>query len=147
MTQDPRPAEALAAIHAAKQGLAPTHYPIGYDLVYGAVCGLLVAGPGLPQPWSLLILALALAGLVLMARTWRDRMGYWINGYSPRRARWIAIGLATVFIALIGVTLYGKYVGPDWLFLVSGALGFVAAIIGGRLWMRVWRGELAEVGR
>ena len=147
MSQDPNPAEALASIRQARDTVAPTTYPFGYDLFYGAVCGLLVAGQGLPQPWSLLVLVLSLAGLGLMVRMWRDRMGYWINGYSPRRARWVAIGLAGVLIALMGVSLYGKYVGPDWLFLVSGGVAFVASIIGGRVWMAVWRRELAETGR
>ena len=147
MSQDPTPAEALASIRQARDTVAPATYPFGYDLLYGAVCGLLVAGQGLPTPWAFVALAIALTGLALMVRLWRDKMGYWINGYSPRRARWIAIGLAVVFIALIGGTLYGKYVGPDWLFLVTGALGFVAAIIGGRVWMAVWRRELAETGR
>lgn len=147
MPQDIDPAEALTSIRDARDAVVPPTYPVAYDLIYGAVCALLVAGQGLPTPWSLLMLVIALVGLALMVRTWRDRMGYWINGYSPRRARWVAIGLAAVFIALISGTLYGKYVGPDWLFLVTGALGFVAAVIGGRVWMAVWRKELAEVGR
>ncbi|WP_122465464.1 hypothetical protein [Brevundimonas lutea] len=148
MSQDPNPAEALASIRQARDTLLPpATYPISYDLIYGVICGLLVACQGLPQPWSLLVLVISLAGLALMVRMWRDRMGYWINGYSPRRARWVAIGMVVVFIALMGGSLYGRYVGPDWLFLVTGALGFVTAIIGGRVWMAVWRRELAETGR
>ena len=101
----------------------------------------------MPQPWSSICLVVALAGLAFSVHWWRGKYGWWINGYSPKRARWVAIGLAGVLIALMGVSLYGKYVGPDWLFLVSGGVAFVASILGGRVWMAVWRRELAETGR
>jgi len=145
MTQDPNPHEALASIKAAREGLAgPVNYPVGYDLLYGAVCGLLVAGPGAPQPWSFVVLPIAMAGLALMVASWRKTYGWWVNGYSPKRARWVAFGLGGVFVGLVLLSLYGRGAGPDWLFLVAGGLGFVAAIAGSRLWMRVWRKELAE---
>ena len=126
MTQDPNPHEALAAIRAARESVpGPTGYPVGYDLLYGGVCGLLVAGQGMPH-------------------LWRGKYGWWINGYSPKRARWVAFGLAAVLVGLIGLSLYGRVYGPWWLFIVSGVLGALAAGLGGRLWMRVWRRELAE---
>lgn len=143
METDPK--AALASIKSARESLAvPVDYPIWYDLLYGAVCGLLVAGQGLPTPWSLLILAPALGGLAFMVSSWTKRYGVWVNGYSPKRARWVAIGLVIVLFALMGLSLYGRFVGPDWLYLVSGAIGFVAAIAGGRLWAKVWRKDLSE---
>lgn len=145
MTQGPDPKEALASIHAARSGVAPsTDYPITYDLFYGLVCGLLVAGQGMPQPWSFIVLVVSLSGLAAMISWWRKKHGWWISGYSPKRARWVAFGMLAVFLGLIGLTLYGRYVGPSWLFILSGALGFVAAIAGSRLWLHVWRKELAE---
>jgi hypothetical protein len=145
MTQDPDPHEALASIQAARGSIAPpTNYPVGYDLLYGAICGLLVAGQGMPQPWSFIVLPIAMGGLAGMVMAWRRKFGWWVGGYSPRRARWVAFGLVGVFIALIGLSLYGRFVGPWWLFIVSGVIGFVAAIVGSRIWMAVWRRELAE---
>lgn len=145
MTQEPNPQEALASIREARAGLgAPTAYPVGYDLLYGAVCGLLVAGPGAPQPWSFVVLPVALGGLAVMVTSWRARYGWWVSGYSPKRARWVAFGLAAVFVGLVLLSLHGRGSGPDWLFLASGGLGFVAAIAGSRLWMRVWRRDLAD---
>ncbi len=145
MTQDPSPHEALASIQAARSGVASVaDYPIGYDILYGAVCALLVAGPGLPGRWPVAIIPVAMAGLVWMVTAWRKKFGWWVNGYSPKKARWVSYGLGVVFLALAFLSVRGQGAGPDWLFLVSGALGFVAAIIGNRLWMHVWRKELAE---
>lgn len=141
----PSASEALAAIRTARAGIAgPPAYPLGYDLLYGTACALLVAAQGLQAPYSLLVLALALGGLGLMIAGWRRHFGWWISGYSPRRARWVAVAMVVVFLGLMALSHYGRTDGPWWLYLVSGALGFVAAIAGSRIWMRVWRAELAE---
>ena len=145
MTQEPNPHEALASIQEARAALpGAVDYPIGYDLLYGAACGLLVAGQGMPDPWRFFALPIAMAGLVLIIAGWRKKFGWWVSGYSPKRARWVAFGLVVVFVGLVGMTLYGRTVGPSWLYLVSGGIAFVAAIAGSRLWLRVWRAELAE---
>ena len=145
MTQDPNPHEALASIKAARAGVAPpADYPLAYDLAYGVICALLVAGQGLPRPLSFIVLPIALCGLAGLVMWWRKTYGWWVSGVSPRRARWVAFGLMAVFLGLVGLTLYGRTVGPSWLYLVSGGLGFIAAIAGSRLWLHVWRRELAE---
>lgn len=145
MTQDQNPQDALASIRAAREGLAPPgNYPFTYDIAYGLICGLLVAAQGMASPWSTLVLVVSMGGLAVLVMWWRKTFGWWVSGYTPKRARWVALGLVAVMIGLMGVSLYGRYVGPSWLFMVSGGLGFVAAIVGGRLWMRVWRKELAE---
>lgn len=148
MTQDPEPHEALAAIRAARSEFpGEMNYPIHYDLLYGGACALLVAGQGMPRPWDVIALVMAMAGLVLMIAGWRKRFGWWVSGYSPKRARWVAFALGALLIGLIGLSMYGRYVGPHWLWMVSGGVGFVAAIVGSRLWMRVWRKELSETAR
>ncbi len=145
MTQDPNPHEALASIRDARAGLAlPDDYPLAYDLVYGAICAALVAGQGLPQPWSMMVLPIALGGLAGLIMWWRKKYGWWVSGYSPKRARWVAFGLMAVFLALTGLTLYGNRIGSSWLYLVSGGIAFVAAVAAGRLWLHVWRKDLAE---
>lgn len=147
MNQQPDPREALDAIASARQAVpGEMKYPVAYDLMYGGVCGLLVAGQGMPQPWSALVLVASLLGLVLMIHWWKQKFGWWVSGYSPKRARWIAIGLAAVLIGLMGLSIWGKAAGIAWTPLATGAAGFVAAIVGGRIWMAVWKRELAEAG-
>ncbi len=147
MTQDPNPHEALASIRAARADLPDGGSSIAYDIFYGAACGLLVAGQGMPRPWDFVVLPIALAAFALMIMWWRRKFGWWVSGYSPKRARWVAFALVGVLIGLMGVSLYGRHIGPDWLWMVSGGLGFVAAIVGGRLWMHIWRKELAEAAK
>ena len=144
MTQDPNPHEALAAIRAARADFPDGGNSIGYDLFYGGACALLVAGQGMPRPWDFVVLPIALAAFGLMIMWWRKKYGWWVSGYSPKRARWVAFALVAVLVGLMGLSLYGRYVGPHWLWVVSGGIAFVAAVVGGRLWMRVWRKELAE---
>ena len=143
MTEDPN--EALARIRDAREGVTGTlTYPVGWDLAYGAICGLMVASQGLPTPWAMLALVIALAGLAICVQWWRNRVGWWVSGYSPKRARWVAIGLAVVLIALMGLSIWGKAASISWMPLATGAAGFVLAIVGGRLWMHVWKRELSE---
>ncbi len=144
MTDDD-PKAVLASIQAARAG-APgkLDYPLTYDLAYGGACALLAAGHGMPRPWDIVALALVFGALIWMIVWWRKRFGWWVSGYSPRRARWVAFALAALLVGLIGLSLYGRYVGPDWLWIVSCAVAFLAAIGGSRLWMRIWRKELAE---
>lgn len=149
MTDDNQtPQDALASITAARAGIVKdTRYPLSWDLGYGAICGAMVGGQALPTLWAGLVLVFAMAGLVLATQAWRKEMGYWVNGYSPRRARWVAIGLAVVLIALMGVSLWFRFNGMHWGGLITFALGFTAAVVGGRLWMRTWKAELAEEGQ
>lgn len=146
MNHQPDPREALEAIAEARRSVpGDMKYPLAYDFLYGSCCGLLVAGQALSQPWSVLALAVALAGLFFMIHSWRKRQGWWVNGYSPRRARWVAIGLATVLIGLMGLSIWGRVSGVAWTPLATGVAGFIAAVAGGRIWMHVWKRELAEV--
>ena len=146
MTDPNDPAEALAAIRAARGGIVPpTDYPVTYDLLYGLICGLLVAGQGMPKPWSFIVIPIALGGLAGLVMWWRKKFGWWVSGYSPKRARWVAFALVAVLLGLMALSVYGRSAGPSWLYVVSGVLGFVAAIGFSRLWLRVWRKELAEV--
>lgn len=146
--QDPNPHEALAAIRDARSAVGrDMKYPVTWDIGYGAVCASIVGSQGLSQPWGILLLGVSLCALALMVRWWRDKMGWWVNGYGPKRARWVAFGLAAALIGLIGVSLWAKYNdGLWWIPAISAALAFAASIIAGRLWMRAYRRDLkAEV--
>ena len=146
MTQDLDPQEALASIRAARAGVGQTlEYPFAWDLAYGAILGVMVGGAGFPQPWSTVTLVLSLVALAFLVRWWRSRVGWWVNGYSPPRARWIAFGMVGVLMALMSLSYWTRrFDGPVWAPLLAGALASVTGVIGGRLWMRAYRRDLLE---
>ncbi len=149
MTNQPDPHEALASIREARSAMGrDLDYPAGWDVFYGAICGALVLSQGLPTPWSLVLLVGSVAAMALMVRWWRARTGWWVNGYGPPKARWVAFGLAAVLLALISVSVWARFnEGPIWVPFAAGLAGALAAGFGGRLWMKVYRQDLRDGGQ
>lgn len=149
MTNEPNPQDALAEIAAARASLGQElNYPFAYDLAYGGILALMVGGAGLQSPWSTITLGISLTALVLMVQWWRKRVGWWVNGFSPPRARWVAFGLMGVVLALMGLSFWPRFGdGPLWVAFVAGGLAGLAGIIGGRIWMAVYRQELKATAR
>ena len=144
--EDPNPQEALASIAAARAEVGRTlEYPLAWDFAYAAMLAVLVGGAGLPQPWSSLTLVLSMGALAFMVRWWRAKTGWWVNGYSPPKARWVAFGMVVVMMGLMGLSFWTRiFDGPMWAPLVAGALAGVTGFVGGRLWMRAYRRDLME---
>lgn len=146
MTENPTPEEALAAIKAARGevGRSLNYHPV-WDVVAGAPIAVMVAGQGLPGPWNSLSTVFGILGVVWMMQAWKARYGWWVNGYSPRKARWVSYGLVALIMPLLLAGLWTSLGdGPWWLPLVCGAAAWVIMAIGSRVWMKVYRKELAE---
>lgn len=146
--QTPDPAEALAAI---KRSQDDVHRRVAagswrYDLTYSALCAGMVGSQVLDAPLNTLGVALGVIGLAVLFRREANRLGVSITGLSPRRARWVAIGLGMVLLPLMlaAIILNARVESPVTLAL--GAAGLMAAafalcLIGSRLWLRVYRRE------
>lgn len=149
MTQEPDPREALASIRAARAEIGrDLDYPLWWDVAFGAVLGAIVASQGLPLPWGSLVFVPCMLAVVFMVRWWRTTYGWWVNGYSPRRAGKVAWALAAFMIAMMGLALWTRlHDGPVWGPWVAGGLTWIAAAFAGRLWMRAYRKDLAELPR
>lgn len=149
MTQDPNPHEALASIQAARAGIGrDLDYPVWWDVAYGAVLAALVAGQALPPPWNSTVFIFCMLGVVLMVQWWKKRFGWWVNAYSPRRAGKVAWALVAFMMVMMGLTLWTRlYDGPAWLPWAAGAATWVVAAVSGRLWMRAYHRDLAELPR
>lgn len=142
MSFEQNPIDALNAIKAAReQALAKMDYwPWWYDAGYALACGLLVAGQGVPNPYSLICMAVALGVMLVIMRKWKAETGVWVNGYSPKRARWAAFGLGVVLMALMAVSIhFGRLNETYWVPVVCGLVAAVLGCAGMRVWMKLYR--------
>lgn len=144
MTNESDPRAALAEIAAARGRMLESMeaYPPAYDWAFALGVGVMVVWPGLPGDWSLFVVAFALGYVLWARRWWKKRFGWWVDAYSPPRARWIAVGMSAVLVALMLGSLWGREHGPWWLCLVMGALAVPVTVISGRWWAAVWKREL-----
>lgn len=149
MSNDPNPQEALDAIQSARAEVGRSlTYPFLWDLGYGGILAVMTWGAGLSQPWSVVTLGLSMTGLALMVRWWKRRVGWWVGGFNPPKARWVTVGLMVVVLGCLGLSLATRFGhAPAWWPFAAAAMAGMSGIIGGRLWMWVYRGELQERAR
>jgi hypothetical protein len=148
MTEDPTPAEALAAIQHSQQDIQ-RKVAAGswrYDIGYSAICAMMVGTQALDMPLSTLGVAVGVLLLTVLFRREANRLGVSITGLSPRRARWVAIGLGMVLIPLMVLAILLNHFATSGVMLALGAAALMAAafvfcLIGSRLWLRVYRRE------
>lgn len=148
MTDNPTPAEALAAIEASRRTVHDRVATHGwrYDLAYSAIVAGMVGTQALDIPFNVSGMTLGVLALVLMFRAEARRTGVKVTGVSPRNARWVAIALGAVFAgAMLGMVMARRLVDPIQLPLVVAAVmaaAFVIVLFGSRLWRRVYRAEM-----
>ncbi len=149
MTQEQDPHEALASIRAARAEIGrDLDYPIWWDFAYGGVLGVIVASQGLPAPWNSTVFIFCMLGVVLMVQWWKKKFGWWVSGYSPRRAGKVAWALVAFMMAMMGLALWTRlWDGPVWMPWAAGAATWIVAGFSGRMWMRAYLKDLQDLPR
>lgn len=148
MTDPNDPAEALAAIQASRRAIHDRVAGKGwrYDLTYSALIAGMVAGQVLDAPFNIAASSVGVLGLAVIFQIETRRTGLRVTGVSPARARWVAIGLGLVMAAvMLGLVWLKRTAGAPSVGVLaagSGALAFALALIGSRLWRRVYRAEM-----
>lgn len=148
MTDPIDPAEALASIRAARDSVEArvSSKGWGYDVPYAAIVAGMVGAQAGPLPVGPLGSGIGVLVLALLYRAESRRTGLRILGTTPRRARWVAIGLGAVMLVAILGLVYVRRARPDLplLPIVAGVMAvvFVLALVGSRLWRRVFRAEM-----
>ncbi|MDP9086044.1 MAG: hypothetical protein M3N02_04660 [Pseudomonadota bacterium] len=139
--------EAVAALDAKKSAERQLAYaaecPPWRHAIFGLLMGFLVSTPAFPFEVRMVILAVILAGIGLIIRSDRKRMGMFINGYRRGRTRLITFPMLAIVLLLYAYSCYlgldrGDTVTP--LFLALAA--FAVSVIGSIIWQRVFVSEL-----
>lgn len=148
MTDDPKPAEALAAIADARRTVHDRVATHGwrYDLSYAAICAGMVGAQALDIPLNVSGMTVGVLLLVVIFQAEARRTGVRVTGVSPRQARWVAIAMGLLLVgAMFGLIIARRIADPAVLpLIVAGvmAASFVIALIGSRVWRRVYRAEM-----
>ena len=144
----PTPAEALAAI-ASSRKTVHDRVAVGgwrYDLTYAAIMAVMVGGQAFDNPWNVTASSLGVLALVVLFQHEARRTGLRITGVSPRHARWVAIAIGLAAAAVIVAVTIVRRQSPETDVAVVAALAaaaaFVAALVGSRIWRRVYRAEM-----
>lgn len=138
-------AESLRALTQAREAVADRldREAGWYDPLYALLVGGMIASQALPFPYGTLAIAMLLLPLVLLYRVKQRRSGVRMWGITPKRARWVAVGLAAVCLCLmLGATWLGLNGHRLLAAATMGPLAAAVAFIGSRLWRRVFRAEL-----
>lgn len=144
MTDPKTAAEALETVRQSRAAVAErlTVGSMTYDLIYSALVGVMISSQGAPQPWALLVMGACGLTLALLARSWARRRGVFVNGLTPPRARWVAIGLGLLAASLMFGAVHLGRLGGQWPAISGlGLIGSIIAFAASRLWLRVFRRE------
>ncbi len=127
------PVQALAdAAEARSSALALGTSPRGFYLAHGVAVALLILGLGLPSPWSLITLGLAVAGLGILVRWYRQVTGVWVTFTSTdSAARRVWAAYAVLLIATVLTALAAAAASERWLIGSLAAVGLIASPITG----------------
>ncbi|CAN5353097.1 hypothetical protein BH09PSE1_BH09PSE1_27960 [soil metagenome] len=142
------PAQALEAIRQSRNQVRETvrdqKGASRYALIYSAIAAVMVGGQVLSMPLNVLCSAGGAVALALLARSWSQRTGVWVSGVTPGKARWVAIGLGALMLALMLAAVWAGQAGRLWAGLPLGALAFFLAWGGSVLWVRVFLAETRD---
>lgn len=129
------PTEDLARIKHTQDRLeAPRGFAIAYDVLFSINSGGFVAAQALPPTirfYASIAVVFAMIGLMTW---WRHRLGWWLGGYSPRRARWVGYGRLAPLIAL---AVWVWMVPEVWVAITAGIVSAIIALSASRLWAGV----------
>lgn len=138
-------AESLKALTHAREAVADRlDKEAGwYDPLYALLVGGMIASQALPFPYGTLAIGMLLPVLAVLYTTQQRRSGVRMWGITPKRARWVAFGMAAVCLCLmLGATWLGLNGHRLLAAATMGPLAAVFAFVASKLWRRVFRAEL-----
>ena len=90
-----------------------------------------------------MLVACAMAGVALLVRSDRKRMGVFVNGYRKGRTRVVALAMLGVTMVLVFAEMHARETGLSMATRIGIAvLAGVLGIWGSTIWQRVFRKDL-----
>lgn len=133
------PTEDLALVGQAQDHLNPPRgFAITYDVLFSIVCGVFVSAQALPATVRAFATVVVVLSLIALMFWWRRRLGWWLSGYTPRRARWVTFAM---LVPLLGLMFWAWSMPELWVALTAGITAATIAFAASRLWARVWQQE------
>jgi len=114
-----------------------------YHIALGVAAGAMITAQGMAQPWGILVTLAFLLSIPAFIAWWRRQHGWWVSGYSPRQARWVAVAMGLALAACLA----WSYLAPSiWGSLCAGVVAATIVAALGFAWMAVWRREVHSEG-
>lgn len=135
--------QGLDAISDAQRAVArASAAPLGRHAGFAAVMAALTLSLALPQPYLIVLLAVALAGVVGLVQWDRRHTGMFVNGYRRGRTLLLTLVLAATTVALNLLTVWLGQDGRTWLALLPVPVTFAVAFGGSLWWERIFLREM-----
>ncbi|WP_260926878.1 hypothetical protein [Novosphingobium sp. 9] len=143
-------AAALASAQEAGNRLADVQAkacPPWRHAAFGLLMGAMVLAPGLPTVLTGAIVAMCMAGVVLLVRYDRARSGTFVNGYRRGATRPLVFALLGTMLVLIFAETYAKESGLSiftrlGIAVIAGLLAGGGSVVFQRLYLRELRGGM-----
>ncbi len=135
---------ALLAKGAAEQNLAKLALcPPWRHAAFAALMAALVSTPAFALPVRFGVLAMVLAGILLVVRSDRRRLGVFINGYRRGKTRRVTFPMLAVILGFYAASVYcGDVLHRPAICLPLAAMAFGVGYGGSVIWQRVFVREL-----
>ena len=135
---------ALAAKTLAEQDLARLGTcPPWRHAAFAVLESALVITPVVPITARFAILIVLFAGLALIVRSDRRRLGVFINGYRRGRTRLVVVPLLLAVLVLYMISMFAAFEWHrPWISVACAAITFVVCYAGSMIWQSVFRREL-----
>lgn len=141
--------DALAAVRSGETRFASkAHWPLRRHATYGLVQAMTVVAIGVPFEVTVVIIVLAMLSAWLVINSDRKRDGFFVNGYSSKRAA-PAMILAAVIAGSGMIALVFTDAAFRWslISLFVGAFVFVGCTLASLWWEKLYQAELQEAAK
>jgi hypothetical protein len=127
--------DALDLLDATHRAMADRAEPPRlHHLATGLLVGMTAAVQDTPLAWGRLYLLVAVVGLFLLARSYREQTGLWLGSFRVGRTRWVTLTWALGVVAMFAAARWAAMDGLAGAYQIAGTLIALATAAAGYAW-------------